>query len=47
MATDLNIHLISKLKSTSFFTLYQQNINLTTKNFKVGAWKNGYLASGA
>ncbi|PJI10551.1 MULTISPECIES: hypothetical protein [Clostridium] len=47
MSTDLNIHIISNLKSTSFFILYQQNINLTTKNFKAGVWKKGYIASGA
>lgn len=47
MARDLNIRIINNLKNTSFFTLYQQNINLNTRNFKIGAWKKGYIASGA
>ncbi|SMC16284.1 hypothetical protein SAMN02745134_00039 [Clostridium acidisoli DSM 12555] len=47
MATDLNIRVISNLGDTEFFTLYQQDINLNVKNYKVGAWEKGYIAPGA
>lgn len=47
MSMDLNIRVISNLKTTEFFTLYQQDINLNVKNFKVGAWEKGYIAPGA
>ncbi|MCR3760010.1 hypothetical protein [Clostridium felsineum] len=47
MATDLNIRVISNLKTTEFFMLYQQDINLNVKNFKVGAWENSHIAPGA
>ncbi|MCH5138647.1 hypothetical protein JMF89_15800 [Clostridiaceae bacterium UIB06] len=47
MSTDLNIRVISNLQSTEFFVLYQQDINLNSKNFKVGAWEKGYIAPGA
>lgn len=44
---DLNIRVISNLKNTEFFMLYQQDINLNVKNFKVGAWEEGHIAPGA
>lgn len=47
MATDLNIRVISNLGDTEFFTLYQQDINLNVKNYKVGAWEKSYIAPGA
>lgn len=47
MATDLNIRVISNLKYTNFFTMYQKDLNLNVKNFKVGAWEKGYIAPGA
>lgn len=47
MATDLNIRVISNLQNTEYFVLYQQDINLNSKNFKVGAWEKQYIAPGA
>ncbi|PJI10548.1 MULTISPECIES: hypothetical protein [Clostridium] len=47
MSMDLNIRVISNLKDTQFFMLYQQDINLNVKNFKVGAWEKGHIAPGA
>lgn len=47
MNTNLNIRVISYLKSTKFFTLYQQNINLNAKNLKINAWQKSYITPGA
>lgn len=47
MSMDLNIRVISNLKDTEFFMLYQQDINLNVKNFKAGAWEKSYIAPGA
>ncbi|URZ18730.1 hypothetical protein [Clostridium felsineum] len=44
---DLNICIISKLKSTKLFVLYQQNINLNTKDLKIAAWQQAYIAPGS
>lgn len=47
MSMDLNIRVISNLKSTKLFTLYEQYINLNAKNFKINAWKKSYITPGA
>ncbi|MBC2579579.1 hypothetical protein [Clostridium sp. DJ247] len=44
MSTNLNIRVISNLTDTQQFLLYQEDIKLNVKNFKIGAWEHQYLA---
>lgn len=44
MATDLNIRIISNLGVTQQFLLYQEDIKLNVKNFKVAAWEHQFIA---
>lgn len=44
MGTDLNIRVISNLNDTQQFLLYQNDIKLNVKNFKVAAWEHQYIA---
>lgn len=47
MSTDLKIRIKSELQTTEFFTIYQQDLNINVKNFKVGAWEKQYIAPNA
>lgn len=44
---DLKIRVINNMKKPTHFMLYQEDINLNVKNFKVGAWKHDNLAANA
>ena len=44
MSTDLKIRVVSNLKSTQQFMLYQEAISLNVKNFKTGAWEHQFIA---
>lgn len=44
MSTDLNIRVVSNLSTTQQFLLYQQDIKLNVKNFKVAAWEHQFIA---
>lgn len=44
MSTDLNIRIMSELNETQQFLLYQEDIKLNVKNFKVAAWEHQYIA---
>lgn len=45
--TDLNIKITSNLGTTQQFLLYQNDIRLNVKNYKVAAWERHYIAPGA
>lgn len=47
MSTDLNIRILSSLNETQHFLLYQQEIKLNVKNYKIAAWEHQYIAPGA
>lgn len=44
MSTDLKIRVISKLTSTKLFYICQENLSLSSDNFKVEPWQKQYLS---
>lgn len=47
MNMDLNIKIISHLNATQQFMLYQEDIVLNVKNYKIAAWESQRIAPGA
>lgn len=44
---DLNIRVINNMNEAANFMLYQEDINLNVKDFKIGAWRHDSIAPGA
>ncbi|MDO5602203.1 MAG: hypothetical protein Q4G07_05485 [Oscillospiraceae bacterium] len=44
MSTDLKIRIISNLHATQQVLMYQQDLQLNVKNYKVAAWEHPYIA---
>lgn len=45
--TDLNIKITSNLGTTQQFLLYQNDIRLNVKNYKIAAWERQHIAPGS